>query len=191
MILRKQNPVGIDTTIDAIQTKLYKYFTENCKWVKYGSYHRAYKNEKEGQIIPEIYTNKEEYVEVLYNDKYNGTSFFLSDYESKLIDRDQGIYQQGISAIFQLNIKDLYGQISHRADEEAREEITRAFKLIEETISHEITGIVTGVNKVYEDLKLNSIFEKDAYRNDMGKKLLLRVNLNIKYYYDNCGYNLL
>ena len=62
-IVKKSDPIGIDAPLDEIQDAVYNHLTNNCKWTKYESYHRAYKNQKDSSVIPEVYTRDKEYKE--------------------------------------------------------------------------------------------------------------------------------
>ena len=143
-LVRKISPVGIDVRIDRLQNYLYN----KLSWTNYESYHRAYKNQKEGSLIPEVYTSNGDYTEVYFNDNYYATSFFLTD-DNRVI--GDGL-SSTVSLIFQIQLDKIYSSVTHRADEEALNEITGY--LIDNSRGFDLTNILTGIDNVYSGLNL-------------------------------------
>ena len=143
----KTNPRGIDYPIQRIQTLLYNDLIAGG-WTSYEAYGRVYKNLKEDKVIPEFATSNKDYKEVLFDDKFNATSFFMVD--DKITYNGTGT--ANVSLIFQAKIDKLFPTITHRADEEMHEDIVTS-------LNHrnfgKITGITTGIKQVYADLNID------------------------------------
>jgi len=175
MLVRKSNCVGIDFEIDKIQSKVYKYLTEKALFTNYQSYPRAYINEHKGLKLPEFSIDKKDYKELLFNDKFYCTSFFVVD--------DSRNYQAGqhfeveCSLIFQANIKKLYTSVSHRADEEFNKDCFNALKNAYSGI--EINNMITGIDNVYSDFDI----EERLKIVDLSQNHVLKLSFNLKYKY--------
>lgn len=180
MIVQKTDPVGVDAEIDRYQSKMYSYLTEKVGWGIYTSYPRAYKNTKSGGTIPEVYTGKKNYKEVLLNNKINVNSFFLVE-DSRDYDNENGRFEQGISIIFQSNLKKLYPAILHRADEEMHKDIFNAIKHTFKSFT--LDEFITGVENVYSDLDIPSENIERVKLDDMSYYHVVKIDLTIPYQY--------
>jgi len=181
-LVQKISPVGIDTTINTVQVGLYNYLTSTALWTIYESYHRAYKNPLGENTIPEAYIGNNEYKEVLFDDKYNVTSFFLiSDNASSGVDN---IFTQTVSIIFQGKLDRLYPLIDHRADAEMQDDILKAFNFID----YDVTNIIIGVDNVYSDLDLRNRLGESIDLTDMSDFHVVRFDFEVQYEYD-CKYS--
>jgi hypothetical protein len=149
-------------------------------WRDYSSYPRAYRNRKDQDTIPEVYTEKGEYKDVLFDDKQAATSFFLSD-DKRTYDYGKSLFMQGISIIFQANLKKLFPAIIHRADEEMIDNVFKAIKRRGADIN--LVEVITGINNVYESLKISS---DKKYFDDMSFFCIARFNFKIPYVNTNC-----
>lgn len=179
MLVRKQNPVGIDKVLDALQNVIYTSLTDCCKWSDYVSYPRVYKNPKKdesGSIyhIPEHYTGDNEYVEVLYNDNHNATSFILMSDEYELYPPEP--IKRTIEIVFQLDIANLYGDIPHRADEEARIDIIKAIRSFHLCQTNKIK-VVTGFENVYESMGIPKTYYSTTRYDDMSDRHLVKFTI--------------
>lgn len=182
MLILKTNPVGVDVPVDRLQKLLYNGIAgiDPVTWVAngYESYHRAYKNENnEGTsgLRPEVYDANNEYKEVFFDDNFSATSFFLAD--NTLNSPDGHLYQTEISIIFQLRLNELYPAITHRADEEAHNEVL--VKLENNPWSYTVSQVITGIPQVYEDLNVDKV----RY-DDMHPKHVFMVKMSIEYSQD-------
>ena len=181
-VVSKTNPVGIDAQVDRIQKTIYTYLTNIAGWLNYESYPRAYKNEKDGGSIPEIYTGKNEYKECFLNDKYKVTSFFLSG-DEKNFDNDGGQLTQELSIVFQADINKLYPAITHRADEEMHRDI---FLAINRTgLKTYLESISTGIGNVYSDLDIPDTYLQRVKLDDISNYHIVKVTLKIPFAYCN------
>tara|TARA_R110002126_G_scaffold57442_1_gene152194 strand:+ start:5614 stop:6225 length:612 start_codon:yes stop_codon:yes gene_type:complete len=178
----KNNPIGIDIVINDIIESMYDNLI-SAGWSNYEAYHRCYKNPKnnDGLFIPEAYTSKydggNEYEEVLLNDKFSSTSFFLTGSTTEYSD---GNYKVPLSIIFQLNSVELYPKLGHRADEEARNDAIVSIRNSPE--GKNIKSIVTDVNNVYSEFDTEGI-----NFSDMSPFHVFRVNLEVLVDY-SCDY---
>ena len=175
MLFQRENPQGIDFAIHDLQRELFIELIKNFDWRDYDSYDRAYKNSRGSDVIPEVYIGKGEYKEVLYNDKKAITSFFLVD-DKRTYDYEKFLFTQNVSIIFQSNLSKLFPLVKHQPDEEMIDEIRRAIK--KRYWENRLTEVITGVDKVYESLKL-SYSKKDFA--DMYNYGIARFNFQMIY----------
>jgi len=150
--------------------------------LNYESYPRAYKNPLGEDTIPEVYVGGNEYEEVLFNDKFNVTSFFLVDdnVTNNNGPGEEATYTQGISVIFQANLAALYPSITHRADAELHDDIFKAFN----SFTTDVQGVSTGLDNVYSDV---TVLENIEFT-DMSDFHVVKFNVNIDYLY-NCKFD--
>lgn len=179
-LVHKENPVGVDAVIDKLQRDLFIELTVRFGWRDYDSYPRAYRNRKEGDTIPEVYTSNGDYKEVLFNDKETVTSFFLTD-DKRTYEQGNSVFTQWVSIIFQANLAKLFPDIQHRADEEMIDNIFKALK--NKNWEGKFVEVITGVDKVYESLKLS--YDKKNF-DDMGNFSIARFNFKMLYVNTNC-----
>lgn len=171
-IISKNNPVGIDLVIDRLQNLIYN----NVSWVNYESYSRAYKNETNGNLIWEVFTGGVDYKDVLFDDKFSATSFFIVD-DNATFNGEKWTTNVGI--IFQIDTKELYPLISHRADEEAHNEILNILQY--NVYEYSVTSLVKGIRNVYTEIGYgaNKFEDLEPYH-------VFRVNLEVDYTQDCC-----
>ncbi len=179
-LFRRCDPDGVDKVIDSLQRDLFVELEKNFGWTKYDSYDRVYRNKKGSDIIPEAYIGKGEYVEVLLNDKINVTSFFLAD-EKRVYDYKKFVFTQTVSFIVQADLKKLFPDLKNRGDEKMIDDVWKAIGNIGWNSNTE--EIVTGVEKVYDSLKLS--YDKKYY-DDMSRFSVARFNITMIYINNNC-----
>ena len=182
-IVIKNNPIGVDKVITKLQEYMYTELINNG-WTNYECYHRAYRNIKtvgSGNYVPETYTassvNTGQYEEVLLNDRNNSTSFFTVGNNTT---SNNGLFTTDISVIFQINTENLYSNVTHRADEEAKNDVVVSIK--ESGFGKYITSIVTQVEDVYNEFDYTNL-ETD----DMHPYFVFRVNMTVPVDY-KCDY---
>jgi len=169
-LITKTDPVGIDAVVDEIQKGL---FTELSKvWTNFQSYPRSYKNPDGVNTIPEHYLSENEYVEVLLDDDFDVSSFFLSGDVRTL---DDFRFSQPLTIIFQADIKELYPGIPHRADEEMHRDILNAIEVIGQ--EERFTSLTTGVNNVYSELNLTGRLNDLVKMDDMSNLHVVKIEL--------------
>lgn len=182
-LVRKISPVGIDTSIDRLQVELFNHLTTVALWEDYESYPRAYKNPMEENKIPEVAISDTEYKEVLFDDNFRATSFFLT--EDNATSNSDRVFTQRVSIIFQGILTELYPLItSHRADAEMLDDVMKAF----ENTNYAVTNIIAGVDNVYSDLDLRNKLKDHINLTDMSQFNVLRIDFEVQYDYD-CKYN--
>lgn len=181
MLVRKQNAIGLDYEIDLIQKSIYNYLTTKKGYTNYESYPRAYINEHKGNSIPEYSTDKKDYIELLFNDKFSITSYFIIQDNREYIN-GQHFEVEG-SVIFQANIKELYTSVSHRADEEMNKDCFNAVKKALRGL--DITNMVTGKDNVYSDFSFDENTRQRLNTIDLSQNHVLKINFTLKYKYCN------
>lgn len=174
LLVRKDCPVGVDVVIDKLQSDLYRYLVVTAGWRSYKSYHRAYKNKKGDNLLPEVYTEKGEYKEVLFDDVYAVSSFFVVD-DKRTFDYKNNTYTHGAAIIFQANLKKLFPASVHRADEEMIDNIRVGIK--KKFWENRMRDIATGIDEVYRSLKLDY---KKQYE-DISYFAIARINFELIY----------
>lgn len=172
-VIRKTTPVGRDILIDHLQLWLYNQLS----LTNYDSYHRVYKNDTEKGIIPEKYNNNGDYHEVLFNDDYNATSFFITEDE---VDNNNGAFSSDVSIIFQVNLSKVYPSITHRADEEFINDVSLLLK--RERFGFEFVNIQTGIDNVYREFN-----KTDIKWDNIGEFFVVRFNLKLGNYSYSCN----
>lgn len=177
--IKKIDPVGIDARIDSIQSAMYLYLG-NQGWTNYESYQRAYILDKNGGTVPEVYTGANEYKEVLMNDKFNATSFFLVEDVRTFADN---LFTQTVSIIFQADIVKLYPTIAHRADEEMHKDIIDS--LIASGFESRITNLTVGQENVYSALSIPASYLERIKLDDVSNFHIVKIDLEIPYQFCN------
>ena len=169
MLYLKKNPIGIDGVIDRIQSTLFRRLCKrwSIEESEYDSYCRAYKNQTKNGYVPEFYIGNKEYKELFVNDTISATSFFLSGDKVKKVGSG---FQSELSVIFFVDISKLKN-ISHRADDEVRNDVIQSLPDFNELISVE-----TGINNVFREFSQSSI----KFR-DMHPLHCFRLNLIVNY----------
>lgn len=178
------DPVGIDILIASIQDRSFNNLITNGvgDWTdaNYESYARAYVNPKKEGTIPEVYTGDREYKEVLMDDTFVASSFFLVD-DSRVFDESQ--FTLSISIIYQADIQKLFPSILHRADEEMHKDIIDSLEDTEFTDF--ITDITTGIDGVYSDLDIPDSYLSGISLDDMSNYHVVKIDLEVPYGYCN------
>lgn len=173
MVVRKQNPVGVDLIIDRIQTIIDGIsFKVGATW---NNYHRAYKNpvktrDRNG-LVPELFVNGIDYREVLMDDTVDLTTFFIV---SDVRPVNLGVVKTEVSLIIQASKLDNLIDSLHRADEE----ITTMFfgKLNTSIPGIKLTSIEHGIDRVYRE------FVKTKIKlDDMNQRHVARFNMEVTY----------
>lgn len=171
-MIQKVDPQGVDLLIDKMQVHLYSKLSGIL--MNWENNHRAYKNPKSNQqngLVAEVYTRNGNYRECFFDDKFTTTSFFITEDLTTFVEKES---VQTISWILQTKINKLYPSITHRADEELRNEVLKAFKSFKGRI--ELTSIETGIDNVYREFNTANL-KYDS----MSNVFVLRVNVVGKY----------
>lgn len=157
-LIQKISPVGIDSLINSIQEEFY----ETVSWVNashgYESYPRVYRNESQIGNLPEVYLGNNEYQDVFMDDKFSASSFFITD-ERRTV--NNGLTDTSFHMVFQVLLNELYGAVSHRADEEAHQEAMQILDGL--AYGFEVTDLEIGVNNVYRSLAFDDKDNDDMH----------------------------
>jgi hypothetical protein len=121
MLNLKTNPVGIDWYVQQLQKKLHTALL--AKWEitdsKYECYGRCYRNKKDNGYVAEVYTSGNDYKEVYWNDTLAAISFFGISNNVK-----RGIKSEAdVHLVFFLDLSKAKPGITHRGDEEVRQDV--------------------------------------------------------------------
>lgn len=177
LLILKPHAVGVDWIIDLMQRHLFLDLTKRFGWRAYKSYPRAYRNEKNGDKLPEVYFEGE-YKEVLFDDAYAVSSFFLTD-EKRTFDNPSGLWTHGVSIIFQADLDKLYKDCKTckgRQDEKLIQEVREVIKT--RGRDNRLEAIITGVENVYQSLKVS--YNKKNF-DDMNNFTMARFDFKMVY----------
>lgn len=163
-------PVGIDRAIDEFQSFIYS----GVGFANWECYPRIYMNPTAKGRFPEYYVSNGEYKEVLYDDKFKVTSFFLVS-ESRPIN-DDGIVEVEVALIVQADLKKLFPLIPHRADEELNILFHNQSNDYVNNRDFRLISVENGIKKVYAEFD-QSLSKFD----DMSNQYLARFNYRVRY----------
>ncbi len=153
---------GIDKKIQALQLKLHTDLSSEWDTSLYDSYGRAYsvplekggyKLELFNQIVDdETHHGSNEYSGDIYiSDKKAALSFFYvrdEEYEDHQ-------YESIVDIVFFVNLSLLKASITHRADEEVREDVLELLKT--EPLGFRIKSLVVGIDNVFSGMDVSNI----------------------------------
>lgn len=148
MIYTKYRPVGIDVWIQDMQQDLYDYLQDVWQLTadEYNCYGRVYRNRKDSGYVPEVFTNNNDYKELLLDDSVTVHSFFgigsnitIDNYKSQTAD---------VHLVFFINLAKIKPQMA-RADVEARRDVLEMLKY--EMHQFIMKSEVTGVERVLQE----------------------------------------
>jgi hypothetical protein len=134
------NPIGIDKPIQDMQTLLSQGLWPDIPVDNRAFYHRVFRNFRNGLLVPEVYVGDGEYQEVLFDDYISVLSWFDVSDETESYDGGQVV--QSVGVFFAVNLDDLYPSLSHRAVEEAHNDVRKI--LGSRPTTYDITGLTTG-----------------------------------------------
>ena len=137
--------IGIDKHIETLKdmftSKLYTSFD-------YTSYGRAFMNDRDEKVIPEVLDSDNEYKEVLLDDNLAGLSFFVVD--SEYVSDNPTLLNSKVYIYFAVNLSTLYSTVTERAVEYVHKDV---ITLINNTVFN-LTGITTGKD-VFSEFDIN------------------------------------
>lgn len=137
----KQNPIGKDAIIQNLQYKLY-----NDLLTKWGSdldgYGRCYVVSTNGRKTIEPYLSSNEYKNLVVAEK--NKFFFTAENDDEKVGNNY--YQTKVYLYFIVDVKKLKPDITHRADEEVRNDV---LNLIESNVYFNVIKVVTNIDKVF------------------------------------------
>jgi hypothetical protein len=166
------NPIGIDKVIQAAQTKLIAGLHTTKTVEVYG---RAFRNERDGGVVPEVFVSGREYQDVMYNDKVDCTIFF--DPADQVTYNGAGQAQSEIGIVVQCNLHTLYPDKGRHATELIERDV---IDIIEAQTPFRVTGIVKG----YPAIEMFAMTSRVRF--DMQPHYVFRLQTVVNYQYDNC-----
>lgn len=130
---------GIDLPISDMQDLFNKHL-----WTDFNTEynHRVFANEKNGNVIPQVYlgkSNKKEYKDVRFDDRLDALCWF--DVSNNTNSYNLGQITQEVGVFFAVNLGKLFPDITHRAVEESHLAVQQILK--KRPTDWEITGITT------------------------------------------------
>jgi hypothetical protein len=180
MLITKTNPTGIDNAIQKLQTDLHSKLLS--KWgvetESYECYGRCYRNKKDNGYIAELFTGGIDYKDAYWNDNLKALSFFgVSD----KVEADKGQAKANVSIIFFVDIAKLKPTITHRADEEIRQDVILSIGTNNNGFHY--TGYETGLDNVLREYQGSYQGLKTV---DMHPVHCFKINLSLIYKNNNC-----
>lgn len=139
-------------------------------------YGLCYRNQRNNNVIPEVYVERrDEYKEVLFDDKLNVISFFDAEGSISNVNDEPN---RTVRLIFAANLRALYPNKSHRATEEAHFDV---LKILKSKYRHwaQPISIESGLNAY------GGLFTDNVRKFTMHPYYTFAVILNIRYSY-NC-----
>lgn len=123
--LTKTDPVGLDSFLDTIQRKVYDL---KDKWnIDLDGYPRCQILLREDKKTIEAYLGNDEYSGSLIFAEENKFFFLSGESVEHVADT---FYKTTVEIYFMLNLKDIYPNIQHRADEEVRRDVLNVLNTI-------------------------------------------------------------
>jgi hypothetical protein len=158
----KTTPVGTDLAIARIQKTLY----DNLILLWGGElegYPRCYIVRREKLITIEYYQGEKEYGNLVNTDK---NKFFFVAESDKSTD-NQVHFSQAVQLYFILDLKQCYPNISHRADEEVRQDV---LDILSKHSDCQIRNSTVGLQNVFRSVSYKETFDthpKHCFRIDL------------------------
>ena len=169
----KTSPVGIDSNIQALQTKLYTDLVNSWGITTGDFYGRCDLLDKDGLRLPCWFESGKDYTRILYNDNVSVSSLFYIDDTTATDDFNT----VSVKLFFSFDLADFYGSITHRPDEEVLRDIVLILE--KEPFDFKLNQIVRN----YSSLSDFTVPEKQYNCQD---KFTVRFDLELKYNYSNC-----
>lgn len=137
---------NLDSIIQELQTTLYETLTAKWDSNKLDAYGRVYKNERDGQIIPEVYnSSKGDYTEVLFN---NQSCFFFVDDDKHVLDDEDHEFTTDVKIVFMLNLKDLKTS-TERVDADVKRDVLKVLR--DNDYQFIVTEYIKGIDNVLSE----------------------------------------
>lgn len=179
MIHKRQNPIGIDTEIQRIQSHLYDVLTS--LWVNnLSGFGRIYKDvhDESDLLRPYWYVGDREYKDVYFDDKYAGSFFFVTGDEP--LSEDEFKFRVDVKCVFMVNLEEIFSEEQDdRADQKAQRDVIHALR----DISHgafSVSGISVGLDNVLVGLDTSQIHFTDQH-----PLHCFSINIDLSYYFDS------
>lgn len=179
MIVQSPTPCGIDISIQEFQNKLHTglvtaWSLDSVSEKEYLCYDRCYRNQTKNGFIPEVYNGRNEYKQVLFNDKVKVLSFFGIGNSSEYNQFEQ-LNTTDVHLIFFVNLKAIKGGTG-RLDEEVRQDVQSICN--REANGLILTSIEIGIDNILSEYSGASDLMK--YR-DLNPYHAFRFNFSLTY----------
>lgn len=173
--LLKINPIGKDAIIHKVQKKLYNDLTALWSGVDLTGYPRCYSFD--GKII--YYNEKNDYTSLIHAE--NNKFFFTSEDDvEKRAENNQLYFTTDVDLFFIVNVRDIYPNTLHLADEEVRNDVMKILRVIPEV---SIVNIATNIQRVFNGYDFKIVTDIHPYH-------CFRITLNLVHFKINqtvCG----
>lgn len=176
MLITKTNPTGADWYIQELQTKLHtKLLVEwNISSDDYKCYGRCYRNKSDDGYIAQNYEASNEYKEVYWDDTLKAISFFgVGNTANLSVGANANVH-----LVFFVNLAALAPAISHRADEEVRQQVLNAIG--SNAFGFSVDSVETSIENVLREYSGSRRDERLKYV-DMHPIHCFRINLTLNY----------
>jgi hypothetical protein len=172
------NPVGIDSVINKIQSKLYNSL--NTLWgVEIDGFPRCYDIIRDKRKTIEHYLGNKEYLSLISHDR--NKFFFLSNQD--YVQNSYSTYDTVIELYFIVNLSKCKPLLGHRGDEELRLDVINVLSLVGDISPN--MKIVKGVENVFKGYSYNLSDDMQPYHSF---KISLTIN-DFKLNKTNCNGN--
>ena len=166
--------VGIDTTIQGIQTDLYDIL--KSKWVdSIDAFGRVYKNRNvANELKPQRFVGDGDYEDVFYNDEFACTYAFIDD--DNHLTEDGFVYTSVVKCVFMVDLSKILPTENDRADAKAQRDVVHVLREISFG-KFDIVGIEKGITNVWSGFDVTGI-----KFNDIHPLHCFSVNIKLSYY---------
>lgn len=148
----KNNPVGVDVSIQKLQNHLFS----KLYWIDCDVFGRVYKLKTENGLVPRAFISGKDYKDVFTNDRKTSTIFFVD--EDKHTTKEGIKYECDIKIIFMVDLKKAMPNIIHRADMEVEQEVV---ELIRNRSNFRITQVEKGIDTVLKEFSRENLDKID------------------------------
>lgn len=181
MLITKVNPVGLDASLQKLQTRIHdqlvKRFGSAGSWNQYRAYGRCYRNKTSAGYVAENYEGAGEYKEVFWDDTLAMISFFGAGARVQ----HQALESQDIHMVIFADLAQLFPAIGHRADEELHKTL---LNIVGRGLAgFTYTGYETGIENVLREYPGS---RQDGTRFDMHPVHAFRLNFSTVYSINQC-----
>ena len=154
MIIKKDNPKGIDFMIDRIQTKLGSMLSWNDPYI----YGRVYLNSKpDGNVVAEAYIGNDRYKDIFVDKSRSAVIGFVENGDVSF-DETGKVQTMTVDIVCSVMLNRIYDTVL-RNDEEALQEV---LKVVQKTAGWKISKIRKGnVKNVFSFMDTKSITFRD------------------------------
>jgi len=188
MLIRKNNPKGLDAQIDLLQQELQEYisrtyFGAGLQDLEFIIYPRCYRNATPAPgtgFIAELYTGEGQYKEVFYNDELKLSAFFGTSPKIEHGANDE----TEVHLVFFAKLSALYPTITHRADYEIKRDLQNLFEGTR-IFGFRLKSVESGIQNVLREYPGSRRDDRLAAA-DMGDVHAFRLNLDLVFNRENC-----